>query len=177
MKPLITVWAKKMDRPEMFESFIDALSASDVSSKLKVMLLKKGIDMIQSAECLQYLQRLDDLDKMCILNVSEKRKEVERMTSNIRFENLSVNTNTILMLIIDRCVQKRTPNCTYSIIALQNKTKYSQGRIHSSIKMLEDLGYIVISRVPMEANRYYLDGESVGVYLDEIKKNSSSTRF
>lgn len=43
--------------------------------------------------------------------------------------------------------------------------------------MLEDLGYIVISRVPMEANRYYLDGESVGVYLDEIKKNSSSTRF
>lgn len=177
MKSLITVWAKKMDRPEMFESFIDALSASDVSSKLKVMLLKKGIDMIQSAECLQYLQRLDDLDKMCILDVSEKRKEVERMTSNIRFENLSVNTNTILMLIIDRCVQKRTPNCTYSIIALQNKTKYSQGRIHSSIKMLEDLGYIVISRVPMEANRYYLDGESVGVYLDEIKKNSSSTRF
>lgn len=177
MKPLITVWAKKMDRPEMFESFIDALSASDVSSKLKVMLLKKGIDMIQSAECLQYLQRLDDLDKMCILDVSEKRKEVEHMTSNIRFENLSVNTNTILMLIIDRCVQKRTPNCTYSIIALQNKTKYSQGRIHSSIKMLEDLGYIVISRVPMEANRYYLDGESVGVYLDEIKKNSSSTRF
>ena len=99
------------------------------------------------------------------------------MTSNIRFENLSVNTNTILMLIIDRCVQKRTPNCTYSIIALQNKTKYSQGRIHSSIKMLEDLGYIVISRVPIEAYRYYLYGESVVVYLDEIKKNSSSTRF
>lgn len=58
----------------MFESFIDALSASDISGKLKVMLLKKGIDMIQSSECLQYLQRLDDLDKMCILNVSEDKK-------------------------------------------------------------------------------------------------------
>lgn len=58
----------------MFENFIDALSSSDLSGKLKVMLLKKGIDMIQSAECLQYLQRLDDLDKMCILNVSEKKK-------------------------------------------------------------------------------------------------------
>lgn len=63
-----------MDRPEMFEKFIDALSASDVSGKLKVMLLKKGIDMIQSAECMQYLKRLDDLDKMCILNVSEDKK-------------------------------------------------------------------------------------------------------
>lgn len=65
-----------MDRPQKFEKFIDALSASDISGKLKVMLLKKGIDMIQSAECLQYLQRLDDLDKMCILNVPTKRKEV-----------------------------------------------------------------------------------------------------
>lgn len=63
-----------MDRPEMFENFIDALSSSDLSGKLKVMLLKKGIDMIQSAECLQYLQRLDDLDKMCIMNVSEDKK-------------------------------------------------------------------------------------------------------
>ena len=63
-----------MERPEYFEEFIDALSASDVSGKLKVMLLKKGIDMIQSAECMQYLQRLDDLDKMCILNVSENKK-------------------------------------------------------------------------------------------------------
>ena len=63
-----------MDRPEMFEKFIDALSASDVSGKLKVMLLKKGIYMIQSAECIQYLQRLDDLDKMCILNVSDEKK-------------------------------------------------------------------------------------------------------
>ena len=63
-----------MDRPEMFENFIDALSSSDLSGKLKVMLLKKGIDMIQSAECLQYLQRLDDLDKMCILNVSDEKK-------------------------------------------------------------------------------------------------------
>lgn len=63
-----------MDRPEKFEKFIDALPSSDLSGKLKVMLLKKGIDMIQSAECLQYLQRLDDLDKMCILNVSEDKK-------------------------------------------------------------------------------------------------------
>lgn len=63
-----------MDRPEKFEQFIDALSSSDVSGKLKVLLLKKGIDMIQSAECIQYLQRLDDLDKMCILNVSEGKK-------------------------------------------------------------------------------------------------------
>lgn len=63
-----------MDRPEKFEKFIDALSSSDLSGKLKVMLLKKGIDMIQSAECLQYLQRLDDLDKMCILNVAEDKK-------------------------------------------------------------------------------------------------------
>lgn len=177
MKSLINSQDRKMDRPEYFEKFIDALSSSDISGKLKVLLLKKGIDMIQSAECLQYLQRLDDLDKMCILNVSEEKEKGERMINNIRFENLSANTNTILMLIIDRCVQKKTPNCTYSMIALQDRTKYSQGRIHSSIKMLEDLGYISISRVPMEANRYYLDGESVGVYLDEIKKNSSSTRF
>lgn len=74
MKSLINSQDKKMDRPEMFEKFIDALSASDVSGKLKVLLLKKGIDMIQSAECLQYLQRLDDLDMMCILNVSEDKK-------------------------------------------------------------------------------------------------------
>ena len=63
-----------MDRPEMFEKFIDALSASDVSGKLKVMLIKKVIDMIHSAEFIQYLQRLDDLDKMCILNVSDEKK-------------------------------------------------------------------------------------------------------
>lgn len=74
MKSLINSQGKKMDRPEIFEKFIDALSASDVSGKLKVLLLKKGIDMIQSAECLQYLQRLDDLDMMCILNVSEEKK-------------------------------------------------------------------------------------------------------
>lgn len=74
MKSLINSQGDKMDRPEMFEKFIDALSASDVSGKLKVLLLKKGIDMIQSAECLQYLQRLDDLDMMCILNVSEDKK-------------------------------------------------------------------------------------------------------
>lgn len=74
MRSLINSQGKKMDRPEMFEKFIDALSSSDLSGKLKVMLLKKGIDMIQSAECLQYLQRLDDLDKMCILNVAEDKK-------------------------------------------------------------------------------------------------------
>ena len=74
MISLINSQDKKMDRPEMFEKFIDALSSSDVSGKLKVLLLKKGIDMIQSAECLHYLQRLDDLDKMCILNVSEDKK-------------------------------------------------------------------------------------------------------
>lgn len=74
MKSLINSQGDKMDRPEMFEKFIDALSASDVSGKLKVLLLKKGIDMIQSAECLQYLQRLDDLDMMCILNVSDGKK-------------------------------------------------------------------------------------------------------
>lgn len=71
---IINSQGKKMDRPEMFEKFVDALSSSDVSSKLKVLLLKKGIDMIQSAECLQYLQRLDDLDMMCILNVSEEKR-------------------------------------------------------------------------------------------------------
>lgn len=74
MKSLINSQDRKMDRPEMFEKFVDALSASDVSGKLKVLLLKKGIDMIQSAECLQYLQRLDDLDMMCILNVSDGKK-------------------------------------------------------------------------------------------------------
>ena len=74
MISLINSQDKKMDRPEMFEKFIDALSSSDLSGKLKVMLLKKGIDMIQSAECMQYLQRLDDLDKMCILNVSDEKK-------------------------------------------------------------------------------------------------------
>lgn len=74
MKSLINSQDRKMDRPEMFEKFVDALSSSDVSGKLKVLLLKKGIDMIQSAECLQYLQRLDDLDMMCILNVSDGKK-------------------------------------------------------------------------------------------------------
>ena len=74
MKSLINSQVKKMDRPETFEKFIDALTSSDISSKLKVLLLKKEIDMIQSAECLQYLQRLDDLDMMCILNVSEGKK-------------------------------------------------------------------------------------------------------
>lgn len=67
-----------MDRPEKFEAFIDALTSSEVSSRLKVLLLKKGLDMIQSSECMQYLQRLDDLDQMCILNVTDERKRGNR---------------------------------------------------------------------------------------------------
>lgn len=38
MRSLINSQGKKMDRPEMFEKFIDALSSSDLSGKLKVML-------------------------------------------------------------------------------------------------------------------------------------------
>lgn len=99
------------------------------------------------------------------------------MISNLHFENLSVNTNTVLRLIIVQCVGRRVPHCTFSMTALRDKTKFSKERIQTSLKQLEDLGYISVTRVPMEANRYYLDGESVGIYLDEIKKNSSSTRF
>lgn len=71
------------------------------------------------------------------------------MISNLHFENLSANTNTVLRLIIDQCVNRRVPHCTYSMTALRDKTKLSKERIQRSIKQLEDLGYISISRVPM----------------------------
>lgn len=99
------------------------------------------------------------------------------MISNIHFENLSVNTNTVLRLIIDQCVGRRVPHCTYSMTALRDKTKFSKERIQRSIKQLEDLGYISISRVPMGGYRYYLDGESIAIYTSEVEKYSGSTRF
>ena len=99
------------------------------------------------------------------------------MISNLQFENLSVNTNTVLRLIIDQCVNRRVPHCTYSMTALRDKTKFSKERIQRSIKQLEDLGYISISRVPMGGYRYYLDGKSIAVYTSEINKYSGSTRF
>lgn len=71
------------------------------------------------------------------------------MISNLHFENLSVNTNTVLRLIIDQCVGRRMPHCTFSMTALRDKTKFSKERIQTSLKQLEDLGYINISRVPM----------------------------
>lgn len=99
------------------------------------------------------------------------------MISNLQFENLSANTNTILMLIIDQCVNRRVPHCTYSMTALRDKTKFSKERIQRSIKQLEDLGYISISRVPMGGYRYYLDGKSIAIYANEVEKYSGSTRF
>lgn len=99
------------------------------------------------------------------------------MISNLHFENLSANTNTVLMLIIDQCVNRRVPHCTYSMTALRDKTKFSKERIQRSIKQLEDLGYISISRVPMGGYRYYLDGESIAIYASEVEKYSGSTRF
>lgn len=71
------------------------------------------------------------------------------MISNLHFENLSVNTNTVLMQIINQCVGRRVPHCTLSMTALRDKTKFSKKRIQTSLKQLEDLGYINISRVPM----------------------------
>ena len=99
------------------------------------------------------------------------------MISNLHFENLSANTNTVLRLIIDQCVNRRVPHCTYSMTALRDKTKFSKERIQRSIKQLEDLGYISISRVPMGGYRYYLDGESIAIYASEVEKYSGSTRF
>lgn len=99
------------------------------------------------------------------------------MISNLHFKNLSANTNTVLRLIIDQCVNKRVPHCTYSMTALRDKTKFSKERIQRSIKQLEDLGYISISRVPMGGYRYYLDGESIAIYASEVEKYSGSTRF
>lgn len=71
------------------------------------------------------------------------------MISNLNFKNLSANTNAVLKLIIDQCVNRRVPHCTYSMTALRDKTNFSKERIQTSLKQLEDLGYISISRVPM----------------------------
>ena len=99
------------------------------------------------------------------------------MISNLYFANLSASTNTVLRLIIDQCVNRRVPHCTYSMTALRDKTKFSKERIQRSIKQLEDLGYISISRVPMGGYRYYLDGKSIAIYTSEVEKYSGSTRF
>ena len=71
------------------------------------------------------------------------------MISKLCFENLSANTNTVLRLIIEQCVGRRVPHCTFSMTALRDKTKFSKERIQTSLKQLEDLGYISITRVPM----------------------------
>ncbi len=99
------------------------------------------------------------------------------MISNLHFENLSVNTNTVLGLIIDQCVGRRVPHCTLSMTSIRDRTKFSKERIQRSIKQLEDLGYISISRVPMGGHRYYLDGKSIAIYTGEVEKYSGSTRF
>lgn len=96
---------------------------------------------------------------------------------NLHFENLSVNTNTVLRLIIEQYVSRRAPHCTLSMTAIRDKTKFSKERIQMSLKQLEDLGYINISRVPMGGYRYYLDGESIAIYTNEVEKYSGSTRF
>lgn len=99
------------------------------------------------------------------------------MISNLHFENLSENTNTVLGLIIDQCVGRRVPHCTLSMTAIRDRTKFSIKRIQTSLKQLEDLGYINVARVPMGGYRYYLDGESITIYAKEIEKYSGSTRF
>lgn len=99
------------------------------------------------------------------------------MISNLHFENLSENTNTVLGLIIDQCVGRRVPHCTLSMTSIKDRTKFSIKRIRTSLKQLEDLGYINVARVPMGGYRYYLDGESITIYTKEIEKYSGSTRF
>lgn len=99
------------------------------------------------------------------------------MISNLHFENLSVNTNTVLMQIINQCVSRRMPHCTLSMTAIRDRTKFSKKRIQISLRQLEDLGYINVARVPMGGYRYYLDGESITIYTKEIEKYSGSTRF
>lgn len=99
------------------------------------------------------------------------------MISNLHFENLSENTNTVLGLIIDQCVGRRVPHCTLSMTSIKDRTKFSIKRIRASLKQLEDLGYINVARVPMGGYRYYLDGESITIYTKEIEKYSGSTRF
>ena len=99
------------------------------------------------------------------------------MISNLHFENLSVNTNTVLGLIIDQCVGRRVPHCTLSMTSIKDRTKFSIKRIRTSLTQLEDLGYINVARVPMGGSRYYLDGESITIYTKEIENYSGSTRF
>lgn len=99
------------------------------------------------------------------------------MISNLNFDNLSANTNTVLGLIIDQCVGRRVPHCTLSMTSIKDRTKFSIKRIRTSLKQLEDLGYINVARVPMGGYRYYLDGESITIYTKEIEKYSGSTRF
>lgn len=99
------------------------------------------------------------------------------MISNLHFENLSANTNTVLELIIAQCVGRRVPHCTLSMTSIKDRTKFSIKRIRTSLKQLEDLGYINVARVPMGGYRYYLDGESIAIYTKEIEKYSGSTRF
>ena len=99
------------------------------------------------------------------------------MISNLCFENISVNTNTVLRLIIEQCVSRRVPHCTLSMTSIRDRTKFSIKRIRTSLKQFEDLGYINVARVPMGGYRYYLDGESITIYTKEIEKYSGSTRF
>ena len=87
------------------------------------------------------------------------------MISNLNFDNLSTNTNTVLGLIIDQCVDRRVPHCTFSMTALRDKTKFSKQRIQMSLKQLEDLGYINISRVPMGGWVQILPGWRINRYL------------
>ena len=61
------------------------------------------------------------------------------MISNLHFENLSVNTNTVLMQIINQCVGRRIPHCTLSMTALRDKTKFSKKgfrQVSSNLKTL-----------------------------------------
>ena len=99
------------------------------------------------------------------------------MISNLHFENISENTNTVLRLIIEQCVGRRVPHCTLSMTAIRDRTKFSKKRIQISLRQLEDLGYINVARVPMGGYRYYLDGESITVYTNEVKSYSGSARF
>lgn len=99
------------------------------------------------------------------------------MISNIQFENLSANTNTVLRLIIEQCIYKRVLHCTFPLAALSDKTKLSKDKVRASVKLLDELGYISISRTPGGGYRYYLDGESIGIYANEVEKYSGSTRF
>lgn len=88
------------------------------------------------------------------------------MIRNLHFENLSVNTNTVLGLIIDQCVGRRVPHCTLSMTSIKDRTKFSIKRIRTSLKQLEDLGYINVARVPMGGVQI-LPGRRINHYLHE----------